>query len=213
MSDWNSRNTSFDSAELYTACCSPILTEKETAYQLLWSYLARVALQVVYEEPDAEALAKDCAQLALIRIHKRLPECREPLAFRTWSRRIAGHIAIDELRRRKRFSPLNEDESDKKPAHFLTDKQPLPEATVFKKVGLEYLRGMLDQAPISDRSRRVVLGRYLDDMSDEALAQVETDLSDQPVRPSHVQVTRAKNMAKLRTWEPLRSLWRSGSTP
>jgi hypothetical protein len=61
---------------------------------------------------------------------------------------------------------------------------------------------MLQQAPISDRSRRVVIGRYLDDLPDDQLAATESDLSATDVQPSNIQVTRSKNISKLRDFEP-----------
>ena len=43
----------------------------------------------------------------------------------------------------------------------------------------------------------------LTDLDDNDLAQTESDLADEDVRPSHVQVTRAKNISKLRQWSLL----------
>ena len=51
-----------------------------------------------------------------------------------------------------------------------------------------------------------MIGRYLDDLPDELLAQDESRLAGQAVLPSHVQVTRAKDIARLRHWPPLRKL-------
>ena len=48
------------------------------------------------------------------------------------------------------------------------------------------------------------MGRFFDQSEDEQLAQVERELSGEAVLSSHVQVTRAKNLAKLRSWQPLR---------
>jgi RNA polymerase sigma factor (sigma-70 family) len=203
--DWVSRHISTDSAQLYTACQSDDPQVQAAAYETLWGYLYRVALQVMRGQPEAEALAQDCAQIALIRVHERLAECKEPAAFRAWARRIASHVAIDELRRQGRLTPLAEEEPTDAPAHPLPDDRPLPEATALAEINLAELRGLLGRAPMSERSRRAVLGRYLDDIPDELLAQAESELSGQPVLPSHVQVTRAKNIARLRSWEPLRA--------
>ena len=93
----------FDSGQLYAACASDDLSTQENAYQQLWPYLHQIAWQILYRQPDAADLAQDCAQKALIRIHNKLADCQEPAAFRTWSRRIVSHLAIDELRRRKRL--------------------------------------------------------------------------------------------------------------
>lgn len=190
-----------DSADLYAACRQG----EHTAYTQLWQYLRRVALKVVHDQPDAEALAQDCAQRALIRIHQRLEECREPRAFRAWSRRIAGNLAIDELRRRKRLLPLDDEREPHSAARHRG--RPGPETAVATDLRLDNLRELLEHAPISDRSRRVVIGRYLDDTPDESLAATESRLAQSEVQPSHIQVTRAKNMAKLRRWDLLQEFW------
>ena len=209
MTNQTNQSASFDSLELYASCRSRNANVQATAYETLWTYLYRVALQIVYDQPGAGAMAQDCAQIALVRIHQRLAECREPAAFRTWTRRIVSHIAIDELRHRKRLLPAFGNESDMLVIDTpLKEYHPSPDTVVMKNMGLEELRSLIKQAPISDRSRRVALGRYLDDIPDETLAQVESDMSGQPVRPSHIQVTRSKNMVKLRNWEPLYSFWK-----
>lgn len=200
-----SKYSPFDSAELYAACCSASAGVQAAAYQTLWAYLYQVALQVVYDQPDAEALAQDCAQIALIRVHERVEECRDPAAFRAWSRRIASRVAIDELRRKKRLTRLNPDEADDVTARLPDENQSPPDVEVMENMGVEELRRLINLAPISDRSRRVVLGGYLDNIHDEQLAQIESERAGQAVRPSHIQVTRSKNIAKLRAWEPLQS--------
>lgn len=196
-----------NSAELYADCRSADPVVQNAAYKLLWHYLYRVALQVVHDQPEAEMLAEDCAQEALFRLHTRIDECREPHAFRIWARRIVSHVAIDELRRRKRLFSLDEDTLDdsEAPLSLSLETKPLSEAMALERIGLAELRRVIQQAPISDRSRRVILGRYLDDLPDETLAQSEGELIDQPVRPSHIQVTRAKNITKLRNWDQLQT--------
>jgi hypothetical protein len=61
------------------------------------------------------------------------------------------------------------------------------------------LLAAIEQGPLSERSRRVVIGRYFREQADEALAQAESQQTGQPVLASHIQVTRAKNIAKLRS--------------
>ena len=199
-------NIPSDSAELYEAFHSTDPLARAAAYEALWNYLYRVALKVVRDQSDAESLAKDCAQTALVSVHERLAECRDPHAFRAWARRIVTNAAIDELRRRRRLVPLVEDESDDFTAYPASNSEPSPEVTALDEIGLTDLRRLISQAPIGGRSRRVVIGRYLDDTPDELLAQAESELSGQPVQPSHIQVTRAKDIAKLRGWKPLRGL-------
>ncbi|MBE7531513.1 MAG: sigma-70 family RNA polymerase sigma factor [Ardenticatenaceae bacterium] len=190
-----------DSAAWYNACQHA----DPDAYSALFVYLSRVALQVVYDQPEAESLAQDCAQTALIRIHHRLDECREPAAFRTWARQIASHIAIDALRRRARLTFAAEDELDVALSGAAL-AQPLLEKQTAAAAHLQDLYAALQNAPISDRSRRVVVGRYLQELPDDVLATLESKLTGTAVLPSHIQVTRAKNIAKLRQWPPLVAL-------
>lgn len=185
-----------DSAELYHACGSADTAVQAAAYRELWHYLYRIAFYMTTRQPDGPALAQDCAQRALLRIHQNRTACREPKAFRTWSRRIVTNMVIDDLRRRKRLLPL----PDPGTSATKIPHESSPEASVLTDITAVSLRTLLNQAPISDRSRRVVIGRYLDDLPDETLASIETQLADSDVRPSHVQVTRAKNIAKLRDW-------------
>ena len=201
-----SRYTSFDSTDLHAACLSTDLSIQTNAYETLWRYLYQVALKVVYDQPDSEAFAQDCAQIALLRIYRRIKECREPTAFRAWARRIVSNVAIDELRRQKRLitlDPLAMDNEDDSSIDLTAENQSLPEATVFEQIGLTELNNLIDKAPISGRSRRVIVGRYLDDTSDELLAQTESDIVSQRVLPSHIQVTRSRNITKLRHWDLL----------
>ncbi len=190
-----------DSAVWYYDCQAA----NPQAYTALFTYLSQVALQLVYDQPEAESLAQDCAQAALIRIHQRLEECREPAAFRAWARQIASHIAIDALRHRARLTFAADDDLD----HILSDtavEKPTLEEQTAVATHLHDLYVVIKRAPISDRSRRVVIGRYLQELPDDTLAQIESRLAGADTLPSHIQVTRAKNIAKLRGWLPLLEL-------
>jgi RNA polymerase sigma factor (sigma-70 family) len=146
-------------------------------------------------------LAQDCAQRALIRIHQQRRRCEEPKAFRTWSLRIVSNLTIDELRRRKRLQPLPAPAQE---AQLDTEAAPNPELEIADSLTAVSLRRLLQTSPMSDRSRRVVIGRYLDDLDDNVLAQTESELAGEDIRPSHIQVTRSKNISKLRQWPLLK---------
>jgi RNA polymerase sigma factor (sigma-70 family) len=141
----------------------------------------------------------------LIRVHDRIDECQGPPSFRAWARQIVSHLAIDALRRRKRLNPIDNGHEESDSDSTLTDEGPSPESIVVKELRLDELQNLLNQSPISERSRRVVLGRYVADEPDEDLAETEAKLSGQTVLPSHIQVTRSKNLSKLRDWAPLRT--------
>ena len=193
----------FDSVQLYAACASDDLSIQENAYQQLWPYLHQIAWQILYRQPDSADLAQDCAQKALIRIHEKLVDCNEPAAFRTWSRRIVSHLAIDELRRRKRLVQWEDEKVEKVPDDSAKDSL---ENLVLDEMTLADVQNLINSAPISHRSRRVIIGRYVDGLPDDNIAQAETDLAQQTVLPSHIQVTRSKNISKLRKWPLLQQL-------
>lgn len=186
-------NASIDSQSLYLACADEGSDAQIDAFELLWGELYRIAAVMLRDRPNGDALAADCAQNALIKIHRNLAQCRNPAAFREWAAQVLRRTVIDELRRpehsRRAALPDDNDHS----ALLATQSEPDPSAD---------LRAVLDTAiehgPLSDRSRRVVRGRYFSEQPDEALARIESDLSGQAVLPSHIQVTRAKNLAKLR---------------
>ena len=188
-------------SELYTACASADAREQRTAFETLWRYLFGVASYMLREKIEGEALAQDCAQIALIRVYERRSQCHEPAAFCVWARRIVSHAVIDMLRRRKRLTPLDDQESAQ---HYPRQMQtPAPTDQVLSNITLHELDALLKNSPISERSYRVVAGRYLHDVPDERLAQRESTLAGREVLPSHIQVTRSKNLTRLRKWDHL----------
>jgi RNA polymerase sigma factor (sigma-70 family) len=174
---------------LYAACRQEGSDAQADAFRLLFGQLYRVAYGMLRARPDGEGLAADCAQAALIKVHRSLEQCREPATFQAWAAQIARRAVLDALRRpaQTRHVPLDE--------HEATLAAPPPEPAAD-------LRGLLldavRQGPLSERSRRVIVGRFFDERADEELAAEEARLAGEPLLPSHVQVTRAKNIAKLR---------------
>lgn len=192
-----------DSVTLYAGCTSDDLAEQCEAYEQLWAYLYRVALRVVRAQPDPEALAQDCAQKALIRVYNKIEMCNGPESFKGWSRTIAFNEGIDVLRKRERLYSLTDDEGNVRPEAEEKAQHVLPEQAVEYSSRAEMLRMLLQQAPISDRSKRVVIGRIVDDHDDSFLAEVETELTGSLVKTSHIQVTRSKNLKKLGDYRPI----------
>ena len=196
----------WDSSDLYAACARTDPVLRESAYKKLWEYLFRVVLNYVFDQPDAEAVAQDCAQEALIRIHDHFQECHSPDSFLAWARKIASHLAIDELRRNRRLISFEDMQEGSEEAGHLSREEATPAEISEANIQFSNLRTLLEHAPMSDRSRRVVIGRYLDELPDERLAQIESRLAEQTVLPSHIQVTRTKDIARLRDFQPLHVL-------
>lgn len=198
-----------DSVTLYQRCKKD--DSRSEAYGELFQYLYRISYGIVYRQPDADALAQDCAQESLVKIHQELHGLLEPKAFLSWSRRIVHNRTIDELRKRKRLQPLRSEENHPDnpnlPAAFLLEMEKQP---VLEQMTEAALRELMAGAPVSDRSRRVVNGRYLDNLPDTQLAETETRLADTLVEPKHIQVTRSKNIQKLKQWPDLRAFLLEG---
>ncbi len=192
-----------ESTELYAACRSDDPTQQTAGYQALWDYLYRVTYNVVRDQPSADALAQESAQKAIVKIYRQIETCRSAAAFKSWSRTIASRLAIDELRARKRVV-FNLDEIAE---YGAADSSTGPEKLIGNRSLAQDVRELLQHAPISDRSYRVIKGRYLDEVSDEEIASAESKLAKQEVLPYHVQVTRSKNISKLRKWELLGALF------
>jgi RNA polymerase sigma factor (sigma-70 family) len=186
-------NASADSQSLYAACGADGSDAQIDAFEVLWSELYRIAYTMLRDRPGGDALAADCAQAALIKVYRNLAQCRNPAAFREWAAQVLRRVVIDELRRpehaRRAALPENGDHSAMLAAPPLLPSDADLRATLLSAI---------ERGPLSDRSRRVVVGRYFDEQPDEALARTESDLTGQTVLPSHIQVTRAKNLSKLR---------------
>jgi RNA polymerase sigma factor (sigma-70 family) len=182
-----------DNLTLYAACYQDGSDAQADAFTVLGSHIYTIARAMLQRRPDGEALAQDCAQLALIKIHRNLGQCHFPGAFREWAAQVVRRVVIDELRRpdvRRRVSiPDDEDH-----VPWLASEELLTNTVDV----LTLLREVVARAPLSDRSRRVVAGRYFEEQTDEVLAEAESTLAGQQVLPSHIQVTRAKNLSTLR---------------
>lgn len=186
-------DASIDNEQLYAACRDDGSLVQVNAFEIVWAYLYRIAYGMLHQHADGDAFAADCAQIALIKIHRNLAQCREPKTFRSWAAQVVRRVVIDELRRPDQARRVG----------LENDEDAVPQ-TEDAHAGVETadLRALLLEAittgPLSERSRRVVIGRYFAEQPDEALAQAERQYTDQAVLPSHIQVTRAKNLAKLR---------------
>lgn len=183
-----------DGLALYNACRSQDADMQRSGYEALWKYLYSRILHLVSDQPDAEDVAEDCCQDALIIIYEKLDELREPAAFKGWARTIAVNLAKDELKKRKRLSPIDD----------IDQSIDLTAPTDSKGNGEDELSRLINLAPISNLSRRVVIGRYVNDQPDEELAALEGKDQTRRVLPSQLQVTRSKNFKKLRNWPMLR---------
>lgn len=179
--------------QLYAACRADGSLEQIAAFEQLWASCYRVAYGMLRARPDGEARAADCAQIALIKIQRSLDQCHSPERFLSWAAQITRRAVLDDLRR-----PGERRRDDLAAAEDLPAPTAPPEAALEEAELGALLREAIGSGRLSPRSQRVVLGRYFREESDEILATAESALAGATVLPSHVQVTRAKNLAKLR---------------
>jgi RNA polymerase sigma factor (sigma-70 family) len=182
-----------DSEALYTACRQDGSAPQVDAFEQLSAYLYRIAAAMLRDRPGGPELAADCTQVALVKVYQNLDRCQEPAAFRGWAASILRRTVIDAIRQSRSLEALPLPEDDHHLAAIAVDPPADPD-----ELG-PFLRRAIAAAPLSDRSRRVVAGRFFEERGDDELARAETALSGQQVLPSHIQVTRAKNLAKLRS--------------
>ncbi len=182
-----------DDQTLYSACRHAGTDLQTDAFKQLWAYLYRIAYAMLRTQRDPVPLASDCTQKALIKVHRNLDQCRNPAVFREWAAQILRRVVLDELRRPeyRRQVVLAMDEEH---APWLAAPQQLTDVMDVRAI----LHEVIFHGPLSERSQRVVIGRYFEEQTDEILARAETQHAGQEVRPSHIQVTRAKNLAALR---------------
>lgn len=181
-----------DSETLYRACLEDGTDAQIDAFTALWEQLYRIAYGMLHAYPDAQALAADCAQTALIKVHRHLRQCNDPRTFRGWAAQIARRSVLDAVRQRALTHTVRIEEHE-----ALPDAHPAAADSADDDLRAVLLTA-ISHGPLSDRSRRVVLGRFFDEHSDDVLAQIESRESEQPILPSHIQVTRSKNLSKLR---------------
>ena len=176
-----------DDRALYEAWLQDGTDAQEEAFAEIWHDLFRIAAAALRRYPDGEHLAEDCAQEAVMKILLRKHQCREPERFRGWTRTILRNVVRDTVARAeyRRRAPSPEDLA----------ARPAPPVLLSPPVDLHALLSVVvERAGLSDRSLRAVRARYLDDLprSDEQLA------AEEGTSAPNIQVTRAKNLAKLR---------------
>jgi RNA polymerase sigma factor (sigma-70 family) len=182
-------NQAVSNQQLYTDCQQTGSIAQQQAYELLWRELYRIAYAMLLQQRDPDALASDCTQKALIKIHHNIVHCQEPERFRSWAAQIVRRTVIDTLRQ-----PAFARQSELSETHATIAVDAPPEPNELHA----FLMHAIEKGPLSDRSRRVVLGRFFAEQPDEILAKQEQALIGDEILPSHIQVTRAKNLAKLR---------------
>jgi RNA polymerase sigma factor (sigma-70 family) len=160
-----------DNQALYEACRQHGSDAQIDGFEALSRHLYAVAYAMLRQRPDADLLAADCMQLALIKVHRSLDQCQNPAAFRAWAAQIARRTVLDQLRRPTSRETALPDEGQLLPQQLVVQppEQPLDVRAL--------LLDAITSGPLSERSQRVVIGRFFDEQSDELLARRESALA------------------------------------
>lgn len=127
-----------------TAAFEQLITPYE---QLVW----RVCWHYTHHMEDA----RDCAQEAMVKIWRSLPQYRQDCALETWLYRIAASCCLDHLRRQKRRAAESTDalaENGFDPA----DTAPQPEESVIRLDEKQQLYQAIDQLPEDMRTALIL---------------------------------------------------------
>jgi RNA polymerase sigma factor (sigma-70 family) len=182
--------------ELYQACGQNGSEDQRAAFVYLHQELYAISLFMLQTAvtPEPHELAKDCAQEALVKIWKNLHTCEQPDSFRNWAKKIVRNQTLNEIARLKR---KQEEALEAAIDHPLQDTQAIPVNALESAEKYSELLDLLHHAPISERSRYVILAKYLLHLSDEEISEALSKREGVAIKPSHVQVTRAKNFKKM----------------
>ncbi len=81
---------------------------EDDAFATLFNQLHQLVLNYVYHMLGDRQAAEDVTQDAFIRAHERIGQLGPPWDFKSWVFRIASNLAVDYLRRNRRFVDLEE---------------------------------------------------------------------------------------------------------
>jgi RNA polymerase sigma factor (sigma-70 family) len=182
--------------ELYDALAQNGSDQQRQAFELLYQELYTISLFMLQTTaaPEPGALAQDCAQEAIVKAWKNLATCEQPDLLRSWAKTIVRNQTLNAIARLKRQTV------DSIEAHVdepLSDEGASPIEILAKKEKYETILALLAAAPLSERSRYVITAKFLAQMTEEEICQALSKREGTEIKPSHVQVTRAKNFKKI----------------
>ncbi|MDQ3248478.1 MAG: RNA polymerase sigma factor [Chloroflexota bacterium] len=182
--------------ELYAAFGQDGSEQQRQAFEVLYQELYAISFFMLQTTRAAEpqALAQDCTQEALVKVWKHLDTCEQPDSVRGWAKTIVRNQTLNEIARLKRKAESSLEQEIKQP---LADQNEAPSAAFDDHEKQLAILDLLAAAPISERSRYVILAKYLLQMSEAEISEALSQREGLAIKPSHVQVTRAKNIKKL----------------
>lgn len=126
------------------------------------------------QNPQFDALAEEVAQDTLLRVLDRMDTFEGRSQFTTWVYKIAVHIALSELRRRRwRDISLDEvlesDDSRTTEPDWMSSRDPGPEARAEQRDALEQVRRLIAEE-LTDKQRKAITAIAIKGMPMEQVA-------------------------------------------
>jgi RNA polymerase sigma-70 factor, ECF subfamily len=148
------------------------LAGSQDAYRLLVDRHSRAVFSLVVRMVRDDGVAEELAQDAFVKAFAALRSFDPAYKFSNWMLRIAHNVAIDHLRKaRPPIVSIDDDASGREMAEVLVDaREPSP----FDHAVRGDLRGDIEAAltRLRPEFRRLVVMRYLEDLSYEDIAEV-----------------------------------------
>lgn len=148
------------------------LAGSQDAYRALVERHSRGVLTLVARMVRDQGVAEELAQDAFVKAFGALRSFDPAYKFSNWILRIAHNVAIDHLRKaRPTILPIDDDASGREMADVLADRR---EPSAFDRAVQRDFRDDLDAALATLRPefRRLVVLRYLEDMSYEDISEI-----------------------------------------
>jgi RNA polymerase sigma factor (sigma-70 family) len=182
--------------ELYDAFGQNGSDQQHQAFELLYRELYTISLFMLQTTvaPEPQALAQDCAQEAIVKAWKNLATCEQPDSLRSWAKTIARNQTLNAIARLKRQAEEPIEGHVDKP---LGEENASPIEILVEKEKYATILDLLAAAPLSERSRYVIAAKFLAQMTEEEICVALSEKEQTELKPSHVQVTRAKNFKKI----------------
>ena len=139
---------------------------REARFERLFAEFSQPIFSYVLRMVGDADRAADIAQDAFIKAYRKLDTLTDDASTRSWLYRIATNTAIDEIRRRRYFTPMGDDEA----AHDRPDPHPGPEAEVLgASIDVRIQRALLRLRP---NHRQCLVLSDVEDMSAQQIGEV-----------------------------------------
>lgn len=144
------------------------VTAKEQLYTLFFDDLYYYILKTVNDSQLAEDLVQD----TFVEIFCTLEKLREPVAFITWSRKIAYHKCTAYFRKRKELL-ADEDEEGNSIFHAMEEDRSefIPDEALDAEDFKKTIQDMIDALPPEQRA--AIMMRYFDEISVQEIAEIQ----------------------------------------